>query len=238
MVDSPTPTGTDVDGHARDREAEVPAAEDVPEPRSRRERQRRELIDELCAEAARQLAVGGAGSVTWRGLARAVGMSPASLYTYFDSLDALFTELILRTYASLAAATRAGVEHFADPADRMLAGIHAYRHWALTHRAEFNLIFTDQLPGYTAEPGGATVDAQVAVFEPLIEAARQFDADGSPTAMLGVWGMFHGLVSLEVNHHLDWLDAAPQFDLHVRNALEEMGFPSPSTDVAAVFAVD
>jgi len=233
MADPSAPTPDEVDGRA-DRAGD-PEAATVPE--SRRERQRRELVDELCAEAARELAAGGAGSVTWRGLARAVGMSPASLYTYFDSLDALFTELILRTYASLAAATRAGVEKFDDPADRLLSGIHAYRHWALMHRAGFNLIFTDQLPGYTAEPGGATVDAQVAVFEPLIDVIRRFDADASPTSMLGVWGMVHGLVSLEVNHHLDWLDAGAQFDLHVRRSLDTIGVPSPSTDVAASFAV-
>src|SRR6056297_3097961 len=80
-----------------------------PERETRRARHRRELVDDVCDEARRLLAEGGAGSVTWRGLARAVDMSPASLYTYFESLDDLFTELILRSYRSLATATEAGV---------------------------------------------------------------------------------------------------------------------------------
>lgn len=221
---------------------------------SRRDRHRRELVDELCDEARRLLAEGGAGAVTWRGLARAVGMSPASLYTYFDGLDDLFTELILRSYRSLAAATAAGVDAFADrPAgDRILAGPYAYRRWALAHRGEFNLVFTDQLPGYAAEPGGATVDAQTAVFAPMIRAARaagaapaeQDDPEPLPPGrvpdevqrLMGVFGCFHGLTSLEVNHHLDWLDAPTTFDTQVRAAIAAAGLPAAGDDFAAEFA--
>ncbi len=215
---------------------------DVTAPETRRDRQRRELVDELCAEASRQLVEGGSGSVTWRGLARAVGMSPASLYTYFDGVDALFTELIVRNFASLAAATRAGVDRFDEPGDRLLAGIHAYRQWARRHPAEFNLVFTDQLPGYAAEPDGPTVAAQGAIFEPLIEVLAAIDDAGitdprdvAASSVLGVWGMFHGLVSLEINHHLDWIDGGAHFDRQVRWALDAAGLPAARSDVAGAF---
>ena len=183
---------------------------------TRRDRHRRELVDQLCDEARRQLTAGGAGSVTWRGLARSVDMSPASLYTYFEGLDALFTELILRSYGALAAATEKSVDAFSGAVigDQILVGPLAYRQWAMSHRAEFNLIFTDQLPGYSAEPGGLTVDAQMAIFRPMTDTISiAMGDDVSETDMqegdalqsaLGLWGLFHGLVSLEVNHHLDW----------------------------------
>jgi len=211
---------------------------------TRRERQRRELVDELCAEASRQLAAGGAASISWRGLARAVGMSPASLYTYFDGLDSLFTELIVRNFAALADATRAGVDRYDDPGDQLLGGIHAYRRWALAHPAEFNLVFTDQLPGFAAEPEGPTVAAQTAIFQPLIEVLRTIDgmeldapSQIATSPILGVWGVFHGLVSLEVNHHLDWLDGGVPFDRQVRWALAAASLPAAPSDVAAAFAV-
>lgn len=214
---------------------------------TRRDRHRRELVDQLCDEARQQLVTGGPGSVTWRGLARSVGMSPASLYTYFDGLDALFTELILRSYRALSAATEAVAEAFADapPSDQILLGPLAYRHWALTHRAEFNLIFTDQLPGFEAEPGGPTVDAQLAIFRPMTEAMsaalenENLELGGQVNNALeqsiGLWGLFHGLVSLEVNHHLDWIDAQEAYEGRLRWALEAIGLPAPRLDLAADF---
>jgi AcrR family transcriptional regulator len=217
-------------------------------PESRRDRHRRELVDQLCHEARTQLAAGGPGSVTWRGLARSVGMSPASLYTYFDGLDELFTELILRTYADLAQATEAAERAHRDRplGDRILVGPLAYRRWALDHRAEFNLIFTDQLPGFVAEPGGPTVDAQVAVFRPISRpiaqvAGTSFDDESAESRdrqlqpFLGLWGLFHGLVSLEVNHHLDWLDAAAGFESRVRWGIESMGWPPASAGCVEQF---
>jgi AcrR family transcriptional regulator len=214
---------------------------------TRRERHRRELVDELCDEARRQLAAGGPGSVTWRGLARAVGMSPASLYTYFVGLDELFTELIVRTYAQFAQATEAAERAHRDKplSDRILIGPLSYRRWALDHRAEFNLVFTDQLPGYAAEPGGPTVEAQVAVFRPIarpitsaagrpdIGAESETGNDLQP--FLSLWGLFHGLVSLEVNHHLDWLDAGTSFETQMRWAIGALGHPAAAPTCRAEF---
>jgi AcrR family transcriptional regulator len=214
---------------------------------TRRDRHRRELVDQLCDEARLQLVTGGAGSVTWRGLARSVGMSPASLYTYFDGIDALFTELILRSYGALAASTEMAAAAFGDASvgDQILLGPLAYRYWALGHRAEFNLVFTDQLPGYTAEPGGSTVDAQMAIFRPMTKAiAAALGEDVSEPdeqtgdvlqSALGLWGLFHGLVSLEVNHHLDWLDARETYEGRLRWAIDAAGLPPARAELAEEF---
>lgn len=216
---------------------------------NRRDRQRQALVDELCDEARDRLAEGGRAAVSWRGLARAVGMGPASLYTYFDSLDDLFTELILRSYASLAQATGDAAEAFAGASvgDRILVGPLAYRSWALAHRAEFNLVFTDQLPGYVAEPEGPTVAAQVEVFRSVVRpvedhlgrtlvAVRPEVDDPDVLSMVGLWGQFHGLVSLEVNHHLDWLDAEALYEQRVRWAVAALGLPEASPGVGESFA--
>jgi AcrR family transcriptional regulator len=208
----------------------------------RRARQRRELLTEIEAEARRLLREGGAGNVSMRAIARGVGMGAASLYTYFDSLDDVFTLLLLQSYKRLAEATAAATIAFAgeSPADRAFVGILAHRRWALGHRHEFNLLFTDQLPGYAAPPGGPTVDAQVAVFQPILDAL----AEGAPTdpvlapeevAVL-VWSSFHGAVALEVNHHLDWLaDPARVHEHAVRRALAGVGLPEPSATIRRSF---
>jgi AcrR family transcriptional regulator len=204
----------------------------------RRARQRRELLVAVEAVARGLLDAGGPGKVSMRAIARAVGMGPASLYTYFDGLDDIFTMLLLSSYRRLAEATAAAVQHFAGaaPVDRALAGILAHRRWALDHRNEFNLLFTDQLPGYAAPPGGPTVDAQIEVFRPILETLFEIPTDASDLSReeigVVVWTTFHGAVSLEVNHHLDWLtDPAALHEKAVRGAIASVGLPPPGPDV-------
>ncbi|MEM9714698.1 MAG: TetR/AcrR family transcriptional regulator [Actinomycetota bacterium] len=183
---------------------------------TRRERQRRELVAEIVAIARRQLDEGGRAAVSWRGIAREVGMNPASLYTYFPSLDDLFTALILESYGSLATAVRPSADE--PPHEGVAAYSRAYLEWALTNPSQFNLIWTDQLPGYEAPPGGPTVDAETAVIAPLVEvigaalgteaSVEQLGSVAEETLhrYLSVWGTLHGLVALLVNHHLPFVD--------------------------------
>jgi AcrR family transcriptional regulator len=213
-----------------------------PANEGRRARQRRELLAAIEAEARRLLEEGGAGNVSMRAIARGVGLVPASLYTYFDSLDDIFTLLLLSSYESLATATATGTEAFSEdpPADRAFAGILAHRRWALAHRNEFNLLFTDVLPGYAAPPGGPTVDAQVQVFQPIVDALAELgptDPDLTvEQAGIAVWCAFHGAVALEVNHHLDWLDdPAAAHESTVRRAIAGIGAPAPAPTLRARF---
>lgn len=248
MAESTADRGADARTGAVD---EGGPADGGPAPERRRDRQRRELVDEICVVARRQLAEGGAAAVSWRGIAREVGMGPASLYTYFPSLEALFTELIVRSFRSLAAAVTAAVDALAGSpvGDRLLAGPLAYRSWALAHPQEFNLVFTDQIPGYAATPGGPTVDAQTAIFRPMAAAvleARAAQGRPSPPTtdpiesatsddldeFIGLFGLFHGLVSLEVNHHLGWIDAARVFEDRIRHAIAALDLPAAAPDVA------
>ncbi len=67
-------------------------------------------------------------------------------------------------------------------------------------------------------PGGATVDAEVAVLEPLIAvigallgepaSVDQLETVSAETLhrYIAIWGMLHGLVSLVINHHLPFVD--------------------------------
>jgi AcrR family transcriptional regulator len=194
--------------------------------RSRGERQRDELVAEILDEARRQLEAGGPNGISLRAVARAVGMSAPSLYTYFPSLAHIYTELITQSYGDLAATIeRALARHSkSDPHERLLIGPRAYRRWALAHREQFNLIFFDQIRGYKAPPEGPTVDAQTMALRPIAAtyaAVVGFDLDELTTDggllddFIGWWGAFHGLVALEVNHHLDWRNPSQIFERHL-----------------------
>jgi AcrR family transcriptional regulator len=182
---------------------------------TRRQQQQATLRRDVLDAALSQLDEGGSTAVNWRGLARAVGVSPSTLYTYFESIDALYTALILDVYAQMQTEVARRVEPTAPAVARVVAACDGYRRFATTYPARFTLVFTDVLPGYAAPPGGPTVDAQVAVMTPLIEGVTELiGAPGSEfeslspaqrQLLIASWARLHGFVSLEVNHHLDWV---------------------------------
>jgi AcrR family transcriptional regulator len=165
-------------------------------------------------------------------------MNPASLYTYFENLDAVFTAVILDSFRRLGDTLQTMTAQHADepPVERLVASALAYRRWALEHPAEFNLVFTDQIPGYAAPPGGPTVEAQDTIFRPFITAiaellnapVEQVDPASSsmpddPSELIALWGMMHGLVMLEINHHLPFIDDREAlFATSIRRAAERL----------------
>jgi AcrR family transcriptional regulator len=209
-------------------------------PTTRRERLRQELIAEVLATARRSLATGGPAAVSWRGIAREVGVNPATLYTYFASLDDLFTAVILDSFTRLAGAIGEAAQEAAAaaPLERVLVCARAYRSWAIEHPAEFNLIFTDRIPGYEAPVDGPTVAVQAEIFGPFLTALDDLasvgdkagrtagiDADADAAAIVaddrvGLWATMHGFVMLEINHHLPFVDDRDRlFDQTLRDRL-------------------
>ncbi|MEO3977819.1 TetR/AcrR family transcriptional regulator [Streptomyces sp. CAU 1734] len=149
----------------------------MPAP-TRRDRLRAETLDEIKAVSLRQLREVGAAQLSLRAVATALGMSPAGLYRYFDSRDALLTALITDAFDRLADAVEEArdADPGADVADRLLAALTAYRRWAVAHPQEFGLVYGTPVPGYTAPPDGPTSVATRRVggaFTPLFAEAWQ-----------------------------------------------------------------
>lgn len=194
---------------------------------SRRDRQQAALRLDVLAAAVAQIEDHGPAGLNWRAIARDVGVAPSTLYTYFDGVDGLTTAVLVAAYDDMAAAiAQAAGDPTVEPRQRIHAAAQAYRSWALANPARFNLLFTDVVTGYAAPEGGPTVAAQVALLAPLATAlaeAAGVDGGGAiedwPAPLrrqgLGLWGQLHGLVSLEVNHHLDWMDHDERAAVHV-----------------------
>ncbi|MCM2387646.1 TetR/AcrR family transcriptional regulator [Streptomyces albipurpureus] len=206
----------------------------MPAP-TRRDRLRAETLDEIKTVSLSQLREVGAAQLSLRAVAAALGMSPAGLYRYFDSRDALLTALITDAFDRLADAVERArdADPAADVADRLFAALAAYRRWAVEHPQEFGLIYGTPVPGYAAPPDGPTSVATRRVggaFAPLfVEAWQQgrlrqpdeiapdpalarYAAELHPglppavaAAVLGVWTRLHGLVVFEAFGHLRWL---------------------------------
>ncbi len=146
-----------------------------------RERTRAETVARILDAARAQLRESGAAQLSLRAVAGALGMSPAGLYRYYDSREALLTALIAEGFGALAEAVdrgRAAADgpDGGDVADRVLAAVVAFRGWAVAHPHEFGLLYGDPIPGYAAPGDGPTSAASrrvgAALGRPLVEAWR------------------------------------------------------------------
>jgi len=207
------------------------------QPPNRRERLRQELTGEIVTIGRRQLAEGGPSAVSWRGIAKEVGMNPASLYTYVNGIDDLFTRILLDAFGDLAAHVAAAAEGDGRPLEeRLLTTCLAYREWALANPQRFNLIFTDQIPGYAAPPGGPTVEAEMAVGAPFLRLVGELIGRPEPldvaafmelpvaerARLFAPYAALHGFVMLEVNHHAPFGDNGEMLRLHLLALLDSL----------------
>jgi AcrR family transcriptional regulator len=200
-----------------------------------RERRRAETVQEIKAAALEQLAAGGPGGLSLRGVARAVGMTVQSLYHYFDSRDELLTALVIDGHRALAAAVAdaADATRGRPQAERLFAASNAYRRWALANRPAFLLLYGTPVPGYEPPSRAEVIGAAVSLAEPFREvvfdgwtmeqlekipvqpgAGRLAEADTDKLMLpLGALALFyelraqmHGLVMLELVGHLSPLN--------------------------------
>ncbi|MEU2124884.1 TetR/AcrR family transcriptional regulator [Nocardia niwae] len=118
---------------------------------SLRARVRAEMIEEIKAAARERLAVDGA-NLSLRGVARDMGIAASALYRYFPSRDDLLTALILEAYQALAADAEAADARppATDLRGRWMAVCSSVRDWALSHPAEYGLLYGSPVPGYAA----------------------------------------------------------------------------------------
>jgi AcrR family transcriptional regulator len=113
------------------------------EPVSRRDRLRADTVREIKETARRVLVDQGVDGLALRAVAREMGMSAPALYRYFDSREDLVEHVVADLYDELVdvleAARDAAVPAEAGP--QLLAVSRAFRAWAITHHAEFGLLF-------------------------------------------------------------------------------------------------
>jgi AcrR family transcriptional regulator len=116
----------------------------------RRHKRREETIEELVAVAVELMAEQGAAGLSLGEVARRMGMRTPSLYSYFDSKNALYDAIFERGWRELAAAMSA-VKPPTDPAELRpyaLRFAHAFTRWSVEHPAYSQLMHWRPIPGY------------------------------------------------------------------------------------------
>lgn len=110
------------------------------------------VLAQIKAIARAHMAENGAAALSLGAIARRMGLTTPALYRYFESRDALVTDLIKEAYTELGEETEAALADL-DPTDlalRFQRLVSAYRRWAITHSADYVLIHGAIFPGYEA----------------------------------------------------------------------------------------
>lgn len=170
----------------------------TPPSQSRKGDTRRAVLDTTLSMIREK----GIDKVSWRGIARAVGYSPAGLYEYFDNKDDIVAALAAEGLAMLDRAMRRAVKNAPTSVEARLSRMgHAYIRFAHDHPGHFHLVFS-VLPSSRrsrAEPavgayGMVLADMQLGIADGVFEQRDGLDAEAMA---YGYWSLVHGLASLQ-----------------------------------------
>jgi len=138
-------------------------------PLSRRDRLRADTVREIKETARRVLVDQGVDGLALRAVAREMGMSAPALYRYFDSREDLVENVVADLYDELVGVLEAARDA-ARPATapvQLLACARAFRRWAITHHAEFGLLFGSAGDGVVPAHGASATDDSLAQLAAL-----------------------------------------------------------------------
>ena len=142
-----------------------------PTARERRHHQTRREILDAAWRLAEQTGIAG---LSLREVAREVGMQAPSLYTYFDSKDALHDAMFAEGYRRLGDAVTEWTRQIEglDPADALGTVMQLWIRFCQESIARYQIMFTRAIPGWSPSPEAYAVSEQefermVAELEPL-----------------------------------------------------------------------
>nr|WP_225955816.1 TetR/AcrR family transcriptional regulator [Amycolatopsis lexingtonensis] len=161
------------------------------------------LRGEILEAAGRLLAeLGGEDGLTIRGVARAVGIAPASIYQHFSDRAELVRGLLDHEYARLAESMRVAEESVVetDAVGRIRAQIHAYCAFAMRNPGHYRLMLANGASDLEPDsrPKGPlldVIDRLTAGFERCVEAGHELRVTPGRAAAVVFVGA-HGRVAL------------------------------------------
>jgi AcrR family transcriptional regulator len=154
------------------------------------------LRDDVLRVAAQVLAEEGPAALTTRRIARDVGVSTTSIYTYFGSMEELRREIRRAGFARLDSWAEA-VATSDDPVADLAAVAEVYFAFGLAEPHVYRALFVDQ-PVASDESGKAAFDRLVVEVERCVEAGRFTAGEPGlvPVWAAQLWSMRHGMVTL------------------------------------------
>ena len=167
--------------------------------KQRREREKQEVRQGILT-AAREIArQEGWQSVTVRKVAERIEYSPPTIYEYFESKEAILTELHREGFRQMAAILKTIRETVEDPEQRLLDMVDSYWDFAMRNPELYQVMNgLGGVPFECLEKPPAAHEALVTTQEALVEWARvkEVDVHDLKGAVEIIRSLVHGLISL------------------------------------------
>jgi AcrR family transcriptional regulator len=156
---------------------------------------RREATRERILAAAWDLArCDGLAAVTLRQVARQVGMRAPSLYTYFESKNAMYDAMYAQAAHDLAV-TLAGRPHTSDPRQTLRGRMRLFTEFCVADPVRYQLLLERSIPG--SEPTPESFQITVAALAATRADVETAGVHGEP-ALDMLRALITGLVSLQI----------------------------------------
>jgi len=185
----------------------------------RREATRREILD-AAWQIARQE---GLSAVTLREVAGRIGMRSPSLYSHFDSKNAIYDAMFAQAWADLSDVFDA-VPPPAAGRGALLAMAETFFDFAVADLARYQLMNQRTIPGF--RPSEEAYAASIAVYERMREMLRQWGVHTQ--ADLDLWtAIVGGLVDQQLANDAGGTRWRRQLNRVVDMYCDEVGVPGP-----------
>lgn len=103
---------------------------------------------EILDAAWEQVRASGLAALSLRDLARSIGMQPPSLYSYFDSKNAIYDAMYAQGAQQFVDEQKASTPAHDDPLDALKAGVHFFVEFCAADFARYQLLFQRTIPGF------------------------------------------------------------------------------------------
>ncbi len=107
---------------------------------------------EIVAAAWEQVRAHGLAALSLRDLARSVGMRPPSVYSYFDSKNAIYDAMYAQGAQQFVDEQRTSMPTPDDPLEALKAILHFFVGFCATDFARYQLLFQRTIPGFEPSP--------------------------------------------------------------------------------------
>jgi AcrR family transcriptional regulator len=186
-----------------------------------RERAKRGEGDRLrheIVEAAKALLfqTGDEEAVTIRAVAKAVGVSPPSIYLHFADKQALLLAVCEDTFDQLDTSIEKAVAGIDDIADELRARGAAYVRFGLENPEQYRILFMTRPIGLEPDaelPASDAFDHHLAAMQRATDAGLFAEGTDPVQAAITVWAGVHGITSLLIaKPTFEWGDQAALVD--------------------------
>jgi len=135
----------------------------IPTAEERRRRYREAIGEDILAIAREMMQEDGVAALSFNAIARRLGMQPPSLYTYFDSKNAIYDELFRRGFLEFGRCMKAR-PHQDGPLRENLSGVmETYMRFAQENPDLYQLMFQRPVPGFV--PSEESMAVSLALLE-------------------------------------------------------------------------